>query len=966
MTGVRTWIARLFVVLPVALLVPVATAAADQYVTVQSGSWSDPSTWSDLSGPSGGVPGPSDTATITTDVALSSATEVGAVMVDGGGSLDLAAQTLTVDGNFALGTNTLATLQSSGGQGTVSVAGGLGVLDASVSDVNVTVASSNGSSPSTAFGAGSTWSGSSLTQIGGISVLDPGAVDGLDPTLDGVAVAVQGTSDLPVSFPAGITLSGTGSLAFAPAGPGTSSSPAILQLGSLSASGSQTVITYWDGYLSGTPADGDIANLVSAPSLAGLTATSDSSTTYTANGGVLSATYAGPVPVPGPPSDTTAPTVDSSNPAAGQAKPGDTLTCASGTWSPTSTYAYAWQRGGNTISGQTGSTYTVTSADLGNTVTCSVTATAGTQSATATASNSINVPAAPTITLAGPPATVGTTTTWAPYTLGAGDRVTGCALDGVALASCASPISLSGYANGSTHTLTVNAENAAGLTATASAPFVVRLVPALLAIGSGPGQGSRVEVQDPTTGQTVADFSAFGPKYTGGVSVAFADLNGDGTPDVVVAGGPGDPPEVEVIDGSKLSGLQHGAQVPSSAVLADFYAFPPSFTGGVSIAAGDVQGNGQTDLVVGAGRGGGPEVQVINGSDLSQLQADGGTPSPLTSSAVLDSFFAFNPNFTGGVSVAVADVGTTHELVVGAGAGGGPDVVVFDGATLSTVANFFAFDPAFTGGVSVAAGDVLGDGEADVVVGAGAGGGSQVRVFSLGGLQSASFAAQPSFSGGLDVAASDGEIATAEGQGGATLGLWPFTKAFSEASESVPFPSAASGLSVALSLPAPAAAPTTTSTSTTGQAALGSTSTKGDSATTTVSCGASPGTACQDSLFLDLTPNSACSGGQLCLGTMKLPSGGSDGQPPATPLQLTAAAAKKHKKASPKPTVLGTTKARIRAGTSKTVTVSLNRTGRRLLAKRHRLTVQLVVTVSGRATASQTVVFQVKAPKRRH
>src|SRR5205085_605058 len=121
-------------------------------------------------------------------------------------------------------------------------------------------------------------------------------------------------------------------------------------------------------------------------------------------------------------------------------------------------------------------------------------------------------------------------------------------------------------------------------------------------------------------------------------------------------------------------------------------------------------------IVIAADAGGAPQVRVF----------DAATKAPQ-----LD-FQAYDAGFTGGVRVAVGDVNGDGraDIVAGAGAGGGPNVRVFSGFDGSLLCNFMAFDPLFTGGVSVGGGDVNGDGFGDVLTGAGAGGGPNVRAYS--------------------------------------------------------------------------------------------------------------------------------------------------------------------------------------------------------------------------------------------
>ena len=90
--------------------------------------------------------------------------------------------------------------------------------------------------------------------------------------------------------------------------------------------------------------------------------------------------------------------------------------------------------------------------------------------------------------------------------------------------------------------------------------------------------------------------------------------------------------------------------------------------------------------------------------------------------------------------------------------------------------------------------------------------------------------------------------------------------------------------------------------------------------------------------------------------------------PPPPPPSHGAIVARAHRgKPHVKVVVVGTAKVEIRAGHSKEVRITLNRTGRRLLAKNHKLKVNLTVTQSGHTVRRRTITFKAKPPpKRKH
>src|SRR5262249_9180581 len=109
----------------------------------------------------------------------------------------------------------------------------------------------------------------------------------------------------------------------------------------------------------------------------------------------------------------------------------------------------------------------------------------------------------------------------------------------------------------------------------------------------------------------LANFFAFNPSFTGGAFVSAGDSPGARPLGGVVGAGPGGPPAVRVIDGTKLNQVQANGQISSSALLADFLAYDGSLLAGVRVDTTDANGDGKADIVTGPGPGGGPNVRVF-------------------------------------------------------------------------------------------------------------------------------------------------------------------------------------------------------------------------------------------------------------------------------------------------------------------------------------------------------------------
>ncbi len=98
-------------------------------------------------------------------------------------------------------------------------------------------------------------------------------------------------------------------------------------------------------------------------------------------------------------------------------------------------------------------------------------------------------------------------------------------------------------------------------------------------------------------------FYAFSSSYRGGVSVAGADIDGDGTKEIIVGVGENAQPQVKIYNIREV-------------LQTSFYAYSGAFLGGVNVAGGDVDGDGVDEVLTIPRSIGAPNVRVIEAGSL--------------------------------------------------------------------------------------------------------------------------------------------------------------------------------------------------------------------------------------------------------------------------------------------------------------------------------------------------------------
>ncbi len=244
-------------------------------------------------------------------------------------------------------------------------------------------------------------------------------------------------------------------------------------------------------------------------------------------------------------------------------------------------------------------------------------------------------------------------------------------------------------------------------------------------VGAAPGSEPQVMIFN-TSGKLLKKFLAFAKGFRGGVNLAVSNLDNN------------DQTEIMTVPASRGNG-QVRIFNASGKLQKQFFAAGSNFNGGLNIAVGDLEGNGENKIVIAYASGLEPQVKIFS-----------------REGKLVGAFLAYEKKFRGGVKVAVANLNgrknhNKAEIILAPGKGREPQIKIFDNYG-KLQKQFLAYGKNWQGGMSLAVGDLNNDGIGEIALGAAPGATPHVRVFDNSGTMLESFYAwEAGWSGGVNL-----------------------------------------------------------------------------------------------------------------------------------------------------------------------------------------------------------------------
>ncbi|MBU2229411.1 VCBS repeat-containing protein [Patescibacteria group bacterium] len=211
-------------------------------------------------------------------------------------------------------------------------------------------------------------------------------------------------------------------------------------------------------------------------------------------------------------------------------------------------------------------------------------------------------------------------------------------------------------------------------------------------------------------------FMAYQEEFRGGVLIATGDVNGDGQKDIITY------PEEE--GGANIRAYTYNSTTEEFELIDWIQPFGEEFRGSATVKVFDLDKDGQVEIITAPAIGGGPNLRVYSYDET------------LERFALKDWEMVFAEDFRGGVGFTVAnmDGDAYREVVVYPLHDGGPNIRVYEYDALGQLTLMdwtLTYDEDFRGELNVISADLDGDGVSSVVITPLSQGGPNLRILDL-------------------------------------------------------------------------------------------------------------------------------------------------------------------------------------------------------------------------------------------
>jgi hypothetical protein len=230
--------------------------------------------------------------------------------------------------------------------------------------------------------------------------------------------------------------------------------------------------------------------------------------------------------------------------------------------------------------------------------------------------------------------------------------------------------------------------------------------------------------------ELIREFQAYADNFTKGFKIAVAKLYPNQPAVILTAPNEGGGPHIRIFNGQGI-------------IISQFFAFDSTVYSGVNISAGDLNKDGQLEIVAGSGYQSEPKIKIFDNYGH-----------------FIREFLVYDKNVKSGVSVLAFDINNDSlaEIITSPYMDALAEVKIYNAEGI-LLNKFNAYPTDYKGGINLTAGDIDNDKNSEIIIGPRFGLESQIKFFTPDGKikLNPNGAAFPGFNGGVSISSTDFE-----------------------------------------------------------------------------------------------------------------------------------------------------------------------------------------------------------------